>query len=176
MAHKHTISRPMRVSAPLAGPMPGWKRWNNAAGRAQSGVAGSAPAERRDRGSRNGSSACASILTLPVIVAHHCELVWRRSSIAEVQKVWPAKLWMAPLQVSPQAITKRLDVLPAAVMGQLLAQVCARLQRRQPPACRTLWARAGALLVACPWRCSTLEARAKKTRSSRARGLYWGAR
>jgi hypothetical protein len=35
--------------------------------------------------------------------------------------------------VSPQAITKRLDVLPAAVMGQLFAEVCARLHAQAPP-------------------------------------------
>src|SRR6266851_6409203 len=36
-------------------------------------------------------------------------------------------------RASPQAITKRLAVLPAAVMGQLLAEVCARLQAQVPP-------------------------------------------
>jgi hypothetical protein len=40
---------------------------------------------------------------------------------------------MVPLQVSPQAITKRLDVLPAAVMGQLFAEVCTRVQAQAPP-------------------------------------------
>src|SRR5216683_232183 len=76
------------------------------------------------------------LLTLPVIVAIMVSLVWRRiPSIAEVQKVLAREglLGMAPLQVSPQAITKRLAVLPAAVMGQLLAEVCARLQAQVPP-------------------------------------------
>ena len=56
------------------------------------------------------------LLTLPVIVAIMVSLVWRRvPSIAEVQKVLAREglLGMAPLQVSPQAITKRLAVLPA---------------------------------------------------------------
>src|SRR6266481_3088413 len=77
------------------------------------------------------------LLTLPVMVAIMVSLVWRRvPSIAEVQKVLAREglLGMAPLRVSPQAITKRLDVLPAAVMGQLLAEVCARLQGQAPPA------------------------------------------
>src|SRR5918995_4130642 len=54
------------------------------------------------------------LLTLPVIVAIVVSLVWRRvPSIAEVQKVLAREglLGVAPLRVSPQAITKRLDVL-----------------------------------------------------------------
>jgi hypothetical protein len=77
------------------------------------------------------------LLTLPVIVAIMVRLVWRRvPSIAEVQKVLAhdGLLGVAPLQVSPQAITKRLDVLPAAVMGQLFAEVCAPLHAHAPPA------------------------------------------
>ena len=76
------------------------------------------------------------LLTLPVIVAITVSLVWRRvPSIAEVQKLLAHEglLGVAPLQVSPQAIIKRLDVLPAAVLGQLLADVCARLQAQAPP-------------------------------------------
>jgi Transposase DDE domain len=76
------------------------------------------------------------LLTLPVIVAIIVSLVWRRvPSIAEVQKVLTREglLGMVPLQVSPQAITKRLDVLPAPVMGQLFAEVCTRVQAQSPP-------------------------------------------
>ena len=76
------------------------------------------------------------LLTLPVMVAIIVSLVWRRvPSIAEVQKVLTREglLGMAPLQVSPQAITKRLDVLPAAVMGQLFTEVCTRMQAQPPP-------------------------------------------
>jgi hypothetical protein len=77
------------------------------------------------------------LLTLPVIVAIMVSLVWRRvPSIAEVQKVLAREglLGMAPLQVSPQAITTRLDVLPAVVMEPLLAAVCSRRQAQAPPA------------------------------------------
>jgi hypothetical protein len=77
------------------------------------------------------------LLTLPVIVAIIVSLVWRRvPSIAEVQKVLAREgmLGVAPLQVSAQAITKRLDVLPAAVVGQLFAEVCAQLHAHAPPA------------------------------------------
>jgi hypothetical protein len=76
------------------------------------------------------------LLTLPIMVAIIVSLVWRRvPSVAEVQKVLTREglLGMAPLQVSPQAITKRLDVLPAAVMGQLFAEVCTRVQAQSPP-------------------------------------------
>src|SRR5438105_13219769 len=69
------------------------------------------------------------ILTLPVMVAIIVSLVWRRvPSIAEMQKVLARAglLGGAPLQVSPQAITKRLDALPVAGGGQLFAGGCAR--------------------------------------------------
>jgi len=122
------------------------------------------------------------LLTLPVIVAIMVRLVWRRvPSIAEVQQVLARDglLGMAPLQVSPQAITTRLDVLPAAVMGQLLAQVCARLQAQAPPAVpHPGWAPARAR---CSWLArvdgSTLEARRKKTPVLREReGLVLGGK
>src|SRR5438128_2530011 len=77
------------------------------------------------------------LLTLPVMVAIIVSLVWRRlPTLAEVQKILAREgmLWVTPLRVSPQAITKRLDVLPAAVMAQLFAEVCARLQAQAPPA------------------------------------------
>ena len=76
------------------------------------------------------------LLTLPVMVAMVVSLVWRRvPAVAEVQKVLAQEglLRTPPLQVSPQAITKRLDVLPAAVMGQLLAEVCTRWQAQAAP-------------------------------------------
>ena len=122
------------------------------------------------------------LLTLPVIVAIMVSLVWRRvPSIAEVQKVLAREglLGMAPLQVSPQALTKRLDVLPAAVMGQLLAEVCARLHAKVPPA-RLLpgWAPARkrfSLLALVDG--STLEALRKKTQVLREReGLVLGGK
>jgi hypothetical protein len=70
------------------------------------------------------------------MVAMIVSLVWRRvPSIAAVQKVLTREGWlgMAPLQVSAQAITKRLDVLPAVVMGQLFTEVCRRMQAQPPP-------------------------------------------
>ena len=76
------------------------------------------------------------LLTLPVIVAIIVSLVWRRvPSVTEMQKVLVREglWWVSPLRVSPQAITKRLDVLPAAVMGQLFTEVCARGQAQSPP-------------------------------------------
>jgi hypothetical protein len=77
------------------------------------------------------------LLTLPVMVAIIVSLVWRRlPAVAEVQRVLAREgLWgVAPLHVSAQAIIKRLDVLPVAAMGQLFADVCARLQTQAPPA------------------------------------------
>jgi hypothetical protein len=71
------------------------------------------------------------LLTLPVMVALMVSLVWRRMpAVAEVQQVLAREgLWWAPpLRVSPQAITTRLDALPAAVMGQLCTAVWTRVQ------------------------------------------------
>src|SRR5215467_3170434 len=119
------------------------------------------------------------LLTLPVIVAIMVSLVWRRvPSIAEIQKVLAREglLGVAPLRVSPQAITKRLDVLPAAVMGQLLAEVCARLQAQVPPTVpHPCWApvRERFSLIALVDG-STLEALRKKTQVLRARGAGAG--
>jgi hypothetical protein len=78
----------------------------------------------------------ARILTLPVMVALVVSLVWRRlGSIAEVQRVMvqDGLLWVSPLQVSEQAIAKRLDTLPASALATVLTEVSARLQTQPPP-------------------------------------------
>lgn len=114
------------------------------------------------------------LLTRPVMLAIIVSLVWRRvPSVAEVQKVLARDgvLGMTPLRVSPQAITKRLDVLPAAVMGQLFAEVCARVQAPPPPPLpRPPWApvRERFPLLAI-MDGSTLEALRKKTEVLRQR-------
>ena len=122
------------------------------------------------------------LLTLPVMVAIVVSLVWRRiPAVAEVQKVLAREglLWVAPLRVSPQAITKRLDVLPATLMGQLFAEVCARLQSQVAPALpQPRWAPVQAhfpqLAIVDG---STLEALRKKTQVLRERaGLVLGGR
>jgi len=131
--------------------------------------------ERRDpRQPQRGMRMRQRLLTLPVIVAIIVSLVWRRvPSIAEVQKVLTREglLGVSPLQVSPQAITKRLDVLPAAVMGQLFAEVCTRVQAQSPPPLpHPRWA---PVRERFPWLAivdgSTLEALRKKTEVLRER-------
>jgi hypothetical protein len=75
-------------------------------------------------------------LTLPVMVALIVSRVWRRMpAVAEVHQVLAQAgvLWVAPLRGRPQASTKRLDALPAAVMGQRFPAVCARLHAQAPP-------------------------------------------
>jgi hypothetical protein len=79
--------------------------------------------ERRDP---HNSQRCirlrARILTLPVMVALVVSLVWRRlGAIAAVQRalVQDGLLWVSPLQVSEQAIAKRLDTLPASALATL---------------------------------------------------------
>ena len=114
------------------------------------------------------------LLTLPVMVAIIVSLVWRRvPSIAEAQKVLTREglLGMAPLRVSPQAITKRLNVLPAAIMGQRFTEVCTRVQAQSPPALphprwAPVWERFPLLAIVDS---STLEALRKKTQGLQER-------
>jgi hypothetical protein len=114
------------------------------------------------------------LLTRPIRVASLVSLVWRRvPSVAAVQKVLTRDGWwgMAPLQVSPQAITTRLDVLPAAVMGQLVAEVCTRVPAQSPPPLpQPGWA---PVRERCPWLArvdgSTLEALRQTTEVWRER-------
>jgi hypothetical protein len=78
----------------------------------------------------------ARILTLPVMVALVVSLVWRRlGAIAEVQRVLvqDGLLWVSPLQVSEQAIAKRLDTLPASALAAVFTEVSTRLQAQPPP-------------------------------------------
>jgi hypothetical protein len=110
------------------------------------------------------------LLTLPVLVAIIVSLVWRRlPAVAEVQRLLAREglLWEPPLPVSPQAITKRLDVVPAAVMGQLFAEVCGRLQAQAPPPLPQVQARWAPVRERFPLVAivdgSTLEALRKKT-------------
>jgi hypothetical protein len=77
------------------------------------------------------------LLPLPVIVAIVVSLVWRRMpAVTEVQRVLAREglLWVPPMRVSVQALSKRLDGLPAAVMRQRFAEVCAPVQAQAPPA------------------------------------------
>ncbi len=110
--------------------------------------------ERRDpHHPQRGIRLRARLLTLPVMVAIIVSLVWRRlGAVAEVQRVLAREglLWVQPLQVSEQAIAKRLDTLPAAVMGELFAEVCTRLQAQPLPTWPGLedWARVRAHLPA----------------------------
>jgi hypothetical protein len=122
------------------------------------------------------------LLTLPVMVAIVVSLVWRRMpAVTEVQRVLAREglLWVPPVRVSLSALTKRLDVLPSTVMGQLFTEVCARLQAKEPPALpHPHWApvRDAFSLVAIVDG-STLEALRKKTQVLRERqGLVLGGK
>src|SRR4030095_7753735 len=78
----------------------------------------------------------ARLLTLPVMVALIVSLVWRRlGAIAEVARVLAQDglLWVSPLQVSEQAIAKRLDTLPARALATIFSEVSMRLQAQPPP-------------------------------------------
>ena len=126
--------------------------------------------ERRDpRNPQRSIRLRARILTLPVMVALVVSLVWRRlGSIAEVHRVLvqDGLLWVSPLQVSEQAIAKRLDTLPATALAEVFTDVSARLQAQPPPQLPHLekWAEVQARFAQIAMvDGSTLEALRKKT-------------
>src|SRR5215468_3629215 len=125
----------------------------------------------------------ARILTLPVMVALVVSLVWRRlGSIAEVQRVivQDGLLWVSPLQVSEQAIAKRLDTLPASALAAVFREVSARLQAQPPPQLPGLeqWTEVRARFACIAMvDGSTLEALRKKTQTLQAQpGLVLAGR
>ena len=114
------------------------------------------------------------LLTLPVMVALSVRLVWRRlPAVTEGQRVLAREglWWVPPVRVSLPARTKRLDVLPAALLGPLFAEVCARLHEQGPPALPApSWAPVqDAFAVIALVDGSTLEALRKKTQVLRER-------
>lgn len=73
------------------------------------------------------------VLTLPVMVGILLSLVWRQMpSLSELKRVLGHEplLWVAPTTVSQQAISQRLETLPAHVFAELWAQVTPQLQER----------------------------------------------
>jgi hypothetical protein len=73
------------------------------------------------------------ILTLPVMVGILLSLVWRQMpSLSELKRVLGHEplLWVAPTTVSQQAISERLETLPAELFATLWAAVTPRLQER----------------------------------------------
>jgi hypothetical protein len=125
----------------------------------------------------------ARILTLPVMVALVVSLVWRRlGSIAEVHRVivQDGLLWVSPLQVSEQAIAKRLDTLPASALAAIFTDVSARLQASPSPRLPGLerWAEVRTQFTRIAMvDGSTLEALRKKTETLQAQpGLVLAGR
>jgi hypothetical protein len=125
----------------------------------------------------------ARLLTLTVMMAITVSLVWRRlGATAEVCRVLAGEglLWVQRCKVSEQAIAKRLDTLPAGVMGEVFAEVSSRLQA-QPALSGPGLAEWTAVHQHFPLIAvvdgSTLEALRKKTQALRAaRGRVLAAR
>ena len=113
----------------------------------------------------------ARLLTLPVMMAIIVSLVFRRlSSLTEAQRLLARDglLWTSPIQVSKQAINKRLDTMPAAIMGDIFREVCERLRSEPagelPGRCSHLEGRFAAIVMVDG---STLEELGKKTKDLR---------
>jgi hypothetical protein len=115
------------------------------------------------------------VLTLPVMVAIILSLVWRRlGALAEGQRTLAQEglLGVAPVEVSEQALAKRLDTRPASVLAQVFAEVGTRLQAQPVP---VLPGGAAWAAVRAPFpqiavvEGSTLEALRKKTQALRGR-------
>jgi hypothetical protein len=80
------------------------------------------------------------LLTLPVMVAFLLSLIWRHlGSVSEAVRVLQEEglLWTGPLPVSQQAVSFRLQRLPAdlfaAILHEVLPQVGARVRARTRP-------------------------------------------
>lgn len=74
------------------------------------------------------------LLTLPVMMAVVVSLVYRRiPSLSEVLRVLEVEglLWVEPLNVTKQALSKRLTTLPAQLFAQVFEQVMERMQATQ---------------------------------------------
>src|ERR671924_534724 len=139
MAHKHTSPRPhaeFRHRSQIPMPAVAEGEQHLAALLSPSLLAPRQLARRDPRQPHRVIRMRERLLTLPVMVAMIVRLGWRRMpAVAEVHKVLAREglLWVAPLRGSPQASTKRLDALPAAVMGQLFSEGCARRPAQAPP-------------------------------------------
>lgn len=73
------------------------------------------------------------ILALPVMVAVVLAMIWRQvPSVAELARLLEREglLWTTPRRVSPQALALRLRCLPAALFGQLVAELLPTLTAR----------------------------------------------
>jgi len=73
------------------------------------------------------------ILSLPVMVGIVLSLVWRQiASVSELQRVMAREqlLWVEPTTISQQALSARLDVLPAELFALLWDAVRPELQQR----------------------------------------------
>lgn len=73
------------------------------------------------------------ILTLPVMMAVVLSLVYRQiAGLREVQRVLNEEglLWVGRIEVSAQAISKRLRILPIELLTLIFAQVIERIQQR----------------------------------------------
>ena len=76
------------------------------------------------------------LLTLPVMVAIVLSLVCRTiPSLRELCRVLAQEglLWVKPLKISVEALSKRLEVLPASLFGDLLKQVQLNLPSSHRP-------------------------------------------
>ena len=88
----------------------------------------------RVAGGREASKLRERLLTLPVMAAILVSLVWRNMpSLAEALRALASEglLWVGPLSVSEQALSKRLQSLPACVFADLLRDVIRRINEQR---------------------------------------------
>lgn len=74
------------------------------------------------------------ILTLPVMMAVVLSLVYRQiPGIREVGRILSQEglLWLSPIQISAQALSKRLQTLPIELFTQIFEQVIQTIQSQQ---------------------------------------------
>ncbi len=72
-------------------------------------------------------------LTLPIMVALLLSMVWRQiNGVSELARLVQSEalLWATPAKVSQQALSQRLNSLPAALFGGILGEVLPHLEDR----------------------------------------------
>lgn len=110
------------------------------------------------------------ILTLPVMMAVVLSLVYRQiPGIRELGRILSQEglLWISPIQISAQALSKRLQTLPIELFTQIFEQVIQRIQGQQqltaiPPDWQPVYERFTAIWIADG---STLEALRRKLKA-----------
>lgn len=130
---------------------------------------------------KNEKKLRARVLTLPVMMAVVVSLVYRQiAGLREVLRVLSQEglMWVAPINVCPQALSKRLQTLPVGLFVQIWQQVIERIRASSPqlpipPIWQAVHEKFTALWIADA---STLEELRKKLKVLQGEGTVLGGK